>query len=269
MVLCPFIYVITSPLSPALLPQPTEVAATHWVPLRALLSSSLRTHELVDVSTRFGKHDGILVRGILRLLLGKMAFSAIRLIPSESLFASITPGFIPDPSKSSILFTGLARGAFGVPSSTGRTGPLLLWGLTLGILADLLQMLPPHNAVGLWQYPTFTTPDLRLLIFLFTYRLRRDNARYLNSGTWTSQTAVDVSTAAVAVSEAEPRQVRPSGVGIDGLGVGGRSTDVPSLMLSGYYERINVAIAFFLLTRMTAAAGLGYLTIHAWRRLGY
>ena len=152
-----------------------------------------------------------------------------------------------------------------MPSSAGQSGPLLLWGLTLGILADLLQMLPPHNAVELWQYPTFTTPDLRLLIFLFTYRLRKNNARYLNSGTWPSQTAVDVSTAAMAVSEAEPRQAMPSDVGIDGLGVGCQSTHVLSLMLSGYYERINVAIAFFLVMRIAAVGGLGYLTLRAWR----
>jgi hypothetical protein len=266
MVLCPFIFVITSPSSPSLLLQPTEVAATHWVPLRGLLSSSLRTRELVDVSSRFGKQEGPLVRSVLRLMLGKMTFSAVRLVPSESLFASSVSGFIPDPLKRSNLFSGLARGSFGVPSSTGQSGPLLLWGLTLGILADILEMLPPHNAIQLWQYPTFTTPDLRLLIFLFTYRLRKNNARHLNAGTWPSQTAADASTAAVAVSEAEPRQAKPSEVGIGGLGVGGRPAHALSLMLSGYYERMNVAIAVFILLRMAAAGGLGYLGLRGWKQ---
>jgi hypothetical protein len=266
MVLCPFIFVLTSHVSPSLLLQPTEVAATHWVPLRGLLSSSLRTHEQVDVSSRFGKQDGYLVRTVLHLMLGKMMFSAIRLIPSESLFTSSTPGFIPDSSENVSLFSGLAKGAFGIPSSTARSGPLLLWGLTLGILADLLEMLPPHNAIELWQYPTFRTPDLRLLIYLFTYRLRKDNARHLNAGTWPSQTAADASTAAVAVSEAEPRQVKPNDVGIGGLGVGGRQIHAMSLMLSGYYERMNIAIAAFILVRIAATGGLGYLSSHAWKK---
>lgn len=265
MVLCPFIFVLTSPLSPSLLPQPTEVAATHWVPLRALLSPSLRTRELVDVSSRLGKRDGPLIRGMLYLLLGKMTFSAVHLIPSESVFASSIHGFIPDPSKKATFFSGLSRGSFGVPSSTAQAGPLLLWGLTLGVLADLLEMLPPHNAIELWQYPTFTTLDLRLLIYLFTYKLRKDNARYLNAGSWPSQPATDASTAAVAVSEAEPLQMKPNQVGIGGLGVGAKETHALSLMLSGYYERMNIAIAVFLSMRIAAAGAFGYLTFRAWK----
>lgn len=265
MVLCPFVFVTTSPLSPPLLLQPTEVAATHWVPLRGLLSSSLRTRELVDISSRIGKKDGPLLRGILRLMLGKMTFSAVRLIPSESVYASSIPGFIPDPSKNATLFSGLARGSFGVPSSNVQSGPLLLWGLTLGVLADILDMLPPHNAVELWQYPTFTTPDLRFLVYLFTYRLRKDNARHLSDGTWPSQTAVDASTAAMVVSEAEPHQAKLNNVGIGGLSVGGRPSHALSLMLSGYYERMNIAIAVFLTMRIAAAGALGYLSLRTWK----
>lgn len=269
MVLCPFIFILTSPTSPSLLLQPTEVAATHWVPLRALLSSSLRTRELVDISSRFGKKDGPVLRYILRLMLGKMMFSAVRLIPSESIFASSIPGFIPDPQKSATPFAGLARGSFGLPSSTTPSGPLLLWGLTLGILADLLDMFPPHNAIELWQYPTFTSPDLRLLVYLFTYKLRQDNARHLSDGTWPSQTAVDASTAAVAVSEAEPHQAKLHGVGRGGIGAGNRPSHALSLMLSGYYERVNVAIAVFLAMRIAAICGLGYYAFRTrklWRR---
>jgi hypothetical protein len=265
MVLCPFIFVLTSPTSPSVLLQPTEVAATHWVPLRALLSSSLRTRELVDVSSRFGTKDGPVARGILRFMLGKMMFSAIRLIPSESVFASSISGFVPDPESKFSLFSGLARGSFGVPSSTARSGPLLLWGLTLGILADLLEMLPPNNAIELWHYPTFTPPDLRLLIFLFTYKLRKDNARHLSDGTWPSQTALDANTVAVAVSEAEPRPGKPNHVGIGGLGVGGRPSHAISLMLSGYYERVNIAIAVFLAMRFAVVGGLGSFAFWTWR----
>ena len=265
MVLCPFIFVLKSFVSSPLLLQPAEVAATHWVPLRALLSPSLRTRELVDVSSRFGKKDGPLLRAMIRFMLGKMTFSAIRLIPSESVFASSIPGFIPDPEKGATLFSGLARGSFGVPSSTAQSGPLLLWGLTLGILADLLELLPPHNAIELWQYPTFVNPDLRLLVYLFTYKLRKDNARHLCDGTWPSQAAVDRFTAAAAVSEAEPHHSKRNQFGIGGLGVGQRPSHALSWMLSGYYERMNIAIAVFLALRLAAAGGLGYVAIRAWK----
>jgi hypothetical protein len=266
MVLCPFIFVLTSPDSPQLLLQPTEVASTHWVSLRALLSPSLRTRERVDVSSRLGKQDGPLLRWILRMTMGKMIFSAVQLIPSESLFASSIPGFVPKPSEKATLFTGLARGSFGVPESTSRSGPLLLWGLTLGILADLLEMLPPHNAIELWKYPTFTAPDLRVLIWIFTYRLRKNNARQLSDGTLPSQTAVDATTAAVAVSEGEPRQMRSADVGIGGLGVGQNpSSHALRNMLSGYYDRMNVAIITFLCLRFATAGGLGYAAFRTWR----
>ena len=263
LVLCPFVFVITSAVYPSLLLQPAEVAATHWVPLQGLLSPSLRTRELVDVSSRIGKKDGPLRRLMLRFMLGKMAFSAIRLIPSESLFASSIPGFIPQHSENTTGLSALARGSFGLSSSTNHPGAPLLWGLTLGILADLLEMLPPHNAIELWHFPTFTTPDLRILIYLITYKLRKNNARHLSDGTWPSQTAVDASAAAVAISEVDLRRGKPNVVGQGRLGVGDRPSHALSLMLSGYYERMNIAIAVFLVTRITAAGALGYCIFRA------
>src|SRR5256885_16834234 len=98
-VLCPYVFVITEPTIPPLALQPTEVAAAHWVPLRALLSPSLRTFEYVDLSTRYSRQGGPILRTILRILLGKMRFSAVQLVPSESLFSSFSDGFIPGNAK--------------------------------------------------------------------------------------------------------------------------------------------------------------------------
>lgn len=50
---------------------------------------------------------------------------------------------------------------------------LLQWGLTLGVLTDFLNLLPPHDAEDLWQYPTFTAPDVDVILSLLGSRTRR------------------------------------------------------------------------------------------------
>jgi 8-oxo-dGTP pyrophosphatase MutT (NUDIX family) len=273
MVLCPYLFLITSRSVPTLQPQPTEVASTHWVPLRALLSPSTRTLEYVDISSRMAKQAGPVAGLLLRLMMGKMEFSAINLVPTESVYASSVAGFIPGGIGKAEKVSGWAQQPYGTPQSSkslAHQQPILLWGLTLGVLADFLDLLPPYNAVKLWRYPTFTTPDLRFLVWLFTFRLRRSNAGDLSSGTWPkgtpwpSDTASDATTQAVAVNE-EPTQMAESTVGISGLGVGQPGHAVARL-LSGYYDRVNVAIGVFILYRTVAGAALAYSLVKAWRR---
>ena len=242
---------------PPLVLQPTEVAAAHWVPLRALLSPSLRTFEYVDLSSRFAKQGGPILRAVLRVLLGKMRFSAVQLIPSESLFSSVTDGFIPrNAMKPSSITSKVAQAEFGIPSYVNQR--LLLWGLTLGVMADLLDMLPPYNASKLWIYPNFTTPDLRAIVYLLTLRLRQNNARDLSAGTWPSQTAVDATTHAVAVSEAEPTSLLQNDIGIGGVGTG--------KSLSGYYQRISVSVALFLAMRTVLGSATLFWLFKFWRK---
>ena len=47
------------------------------------------------------------------------------------------------------------------------------WGLTLGVMTDLLDLLPPHNARALWQYPSFTAPDVAAILSILGARTRR------------------------------------------------------------------------------------------------
>ena len=241
--------------------QPNEVAATHWVPIRALLSPSLRVSEYVDISSRFARQSGPIFRHLLSLLMGKMVFSAVELAPSESLYGSSIGGFIPENS-------GVCSGV--VPTIPNEFVPLphytakqrlLLWGLTLGVLGDLLQMLPPHNAVQLWRYPTFTTPDLAAILYLLTYRIRRNNASNLSTGSLPSQTAADATAQAVAVSEAEPRSIGKNDVGISGLGVGSR----PAYLLRGYYERVSLAVGIFLCLRAVLGSVMILWALRRWR----
>jgi 8-oxo-dGTP pyrophosphatase MutT (NUDIX family) len=266
MVLCPFIFILTERITPPLQPQPTEVAAIHWIPLRALLSPNMRTRELVDISSRFARQGGPIIRKVFRVLVGKMMFSAVKLIPSESLYASSVPGFIPEGNESAF-FSGLATGAFGIPSSTTCSQPpLILWGLTLGVLADFLDMLPPHNAVKLWKYPTFTVLDLRIFVYLFTRSLRKNNAGDLSAGTWPSQTAVDATSQAMAVSEAEPSKLAHNEAGISGLGIGPNPNHAVGKMLSGYYDRMNVAIGAFLMYRVLLGSAMTFWIFKLWRQ---
>ncbi|KAI9374578.1 NUDIX hydrolase domain-like protein [Aspergillus egyptiacus] len=258
MVLCPYVFLLTGCDSPRLTLQPTEVASTHWVSLDALLSPSLRTVEHVDMTQRLASTGGLMAGLASRAMMGYMQFSAIRLMPTETLQCNInlkrSVEAIPVLRKCKSWFT-TGHG------SNVQNQPLLLWGLTLGILADFLDMLPPHTAVQLWNYPNFTSPDLRLLVNLLTYRLRKRNIQQVKFGARRrpSNTAVDGETAALPVVEMDDKDDRNQ-VGIGGLGVGryyGPSDKSPDgsayavgIMLRGYYQKIRIALYIFLVWRM-------------------
>ncbi|KAA8647491.1 NUDIX hydrolase [Aspergillus tanneri] len=274
MVLCPYIFLTTRSDSPALRLQPTEVASTHWVPIRALLSPSLRTVENVDISQRYSNMGLLIPRLFYRCLLGTMEFSAIRLRPTESLQSNPTPGPIPDDTHAPPLSlsqrwkTWLFRGQTG---PCKQEPPLLLWGLTLGILADFLDMLPPHTAVQLWKYPTFTVPDLRLIVNIVTYHLKKRNQMQMQAGGRPSITAVDSQAAALPVSETTDGH---NEVGIGGLGVSrycepshkdpDGSKHAVGIMLNGYYARLRLAMQVFLAWRVAMGS---VAAIYAWRLL--
>lgn len=262
MVLCPFVFLYTKPDIPPLKLQPTEVAAAHWVPLRVLLSPSVRTYEYVDTSDRFARQGGFLVRSIIRSLLGRMRFSAIRLIPSESLHCSSSAEFFPEvahaemePSLPSKLFR-LCVGEHA--ASSEKTRPLLLWGLTLGIMADFLDQLPPHNAVKLWSYPTFTTLDTRFFINVFTAGLKKRNQARLQSG---NQTAMDSETEAVATSQGNE----------DSPGDGTKRNNASrsyamGTMLEGYYDLARRGVWAAIAARLLGSLALILYIVRRFRR---
>jgi hypothetical protein len=278
MVLCPFIFLYTSSEPLSLKLQPTEVASVHWVSLRALLSPSLRTVEHVDLAKRYARQSGVAFQVAQRWMTGYMEFSALQLIPTESLFCSSIPGFVPESPSSSSFLGRLKKWA---PSHhailSERRRPLLLWGLTLGILADFLDMLPPHNAIQLWKYPTFTAPDLRLIVALLTYHLRKENALQMTrTPRRPSQTALDAQTAAVAVIEGDKSEHDPivSGIGTSAFGRflssssatrRRNTTHAVGIMLNGYYNRLRMAMYVFALWRL-AAGSVGAWYIWRWLR---
>lgn len=266
MVLCPFVFVLVSPGPFEVKPQPAEVASTHWVPLRSLLSPKPRTRETVDVTERMSRNRGAGTKWLLRCMLGPMTFSAIRLIPTESAHCPLPLDVIEQTSDNTLMgsIQELLLGYRPLPS---QKQTLQLWGLTLGILADFLDMFPPHNAVKLWAYPTFTTPDLRLMLWLISYPLRKSNSRRAleNDRRPLNHTAIDATSLAIPVDPQSGEDSKNNEVGITGLGVGRHDhTRLVETMLRGYFTRVQYAIVTWIALRgLTAAMAFIYL----WRKL--
>ena len=282
MVLCPYIYLLTSPNYPTQRLQPTEVASSHWVPIRALLSPVLRTHEYADVSARLAKSELGIKRWFLQAMLSKMMFAAIRLVPSHSTHCATIPDFVPAfslPPKTAV--RKAAELVFGEERGDGKP-PLLLWGLTLGVVSDFLEHIPPHNALELWTYPTFTSWDVRFVMWAMSYQFRRQKAIEMSSvNTHSSTTAGQqdlpgFGSEAVGpiFSEAEEGS-KPGEVGIAGLGVGrgwgqtGRAKMVArgaavNSMLEGYYPIVRKAVATALAGRIGVVTLLAFI---AWKKI--
>ncbi|OCL04084.1 nudix family hydrolase-like protein [Glonium stellatum] len=278
MVLCPYVFLLTHHNIPPLRLQPTEVASTHWVSLRALLSPAQRTYEYADVSNRLAKQELGIKRWFLQAMLSKMMFAAVHLIPSESVYCSSIPGFIPECETSNGSTDGkIKRWWKGEKvGSTGSQKPLLLWGLTLGVISDFLEHIPPHKALELWTYPTFTNWDVRFTLWAMSYSFRRQKQIEM------MQAPNDAAPAPAVVDErvhdAEtPKQnlpesrtgeeVQPGEVGIGGLGVGrhwGRSRrdalgsrgSAVNSMLEGYYPIVRKAVTVALVGRISIATVL-------------
>lgn len=274
MVLCPFIFLTTRTDSPRLRLQPTEVASTHWVPLKALLSPCLRTVEYVDMSQRYLKQAGFLGRMAVRSLVGWMQFSAVRLLPSETLHSTAMVDSVLDENNKQKSVVQRLRGwcLSNQAESNDMNRPLLLWGLTLGVLADFLEMIPPHNAVELWSHPTFTMPDLRLIVGIITYRLRKLNAQKVKLGSRVSSTASDGETTALPVSASTEGAHDPNETGTGGLRryygptgqAGSGSSYAIGILLQGYYQKLGTAIYIFLALRIAMGSTAAFA---AWRFL--
>lgn len=276
MTLCPYIFLVTSHEIPPLRLQPTEVASVHWVPMRALLSPAQRTYWTEVVTTRTARTDFDLEKWFHRFALGKMMFAAVRLIPSESKYCSSIAEFMPEetmrnePRRSNITVPLL--GASWHKPRSPVDSPLLLWGLTLGVMGDFLDMLPPHNALQIWTYPTFTQLDVRFILWAMSYRFRKCKQKELEEG-MTAMPAVELGSDSVALRDdpdAKPGEGRMEGMGLGRYygrlaqdQKGSRSSAV-GVLLGGYYEIIHKAVLVSFATRLSVISAIGYFT---WTRI--
>lgn len=283
MVLCPYVFLLTNPHIAPLRLQPTEVASTHWVPLSALLSADQRTISYEDVSNRLANQETGVKRWMLRAMLGQMEFAAIRLLPAESLYSTNSPAETKDRGSELATFYSARNPVTKLldrhrkPLPAPQYQPLLLWGLTLGVMADFLDMLPPHNALELWSYPTFTPWDVRLAIWAMSYKFKQRKLADLKAGK-EEEMAVPAAEEGLDSMElpsthempapkkmhssrylrrnkstSEPQTVhRNSDVGMPGLGSGQRNRNVSSAvgnMLNGYYDLLRKGVAAALIGR--------------------
>ncbi|QDS76667.1 hypothetical protein FKW77_000150 [Venturia effusa] len=258
MTLCPYIFLVTTHAMPPLRLQPTEVASTHWVPLRALLSPAQRTYWYQDVSTRTARTEFDLEKWFHRLALGKMMFAAVRLIPSESKYCSSIAEFMPEePMRNEPRRSNITIPLYGASWHKPRSPvdlPLLLWGLTLGVMGDFLDMLPPHNALQIWTYPTFSQLDVRFILWVMSYRFRRRKQKELEEG-MTAMPAVELGSDSVALRD--DLNARPGEGRMEGMGLGryygrlaqdhkGSRSSAVGVLLGGYYEIIHKAVLMLL-----------------------
>ncbi|KAF2491895.1 NUDIX-domain-containing protein [Lophium mytilinum] len=274
MVLCPYIFLLTSPSIPPLRLQPTEVASTHWVSLRALLSPAQRTFEYADVSKRLAKSELGIKRWFLQSMLSQMMFAAVRLLPSESTYCSSIPGFIPELEDSAGVIGSIKGWWTGDTAATTTQKPLLLWGLTLGVISDLLEHIPPHKAMDMWTYPTFTSWDVRITLWAMSYRFRKQKAIEMGQAAEIPAGTEENMKVPKQDPQGMPVEEEPGEVGIGGLGVGrhwGRSRrdalgsrgSAVNSMLEGYYPIVRKAVATALVGRISVTA---LLLAYAWSR---
>lgn len=258
MVLCPYIFLLLRHDTPTLMLQPTEVHSAHWVSLRALFTHSLRTYRNCDVSERLNKYNNTGARYLLRLLFGQMRFSATQLMPTESLWcSSSTPDFhsaqySPPTPLSRIIKSLLSMSAYTTTTTTTNPPPqhppLLLWGLTLGIIADFLGPLS-SGVPKFWTWPTFSSWDYRLAVWLFTYSFRAQKLRELradgggkNDGDIPTQLS-GLDRATFCASTTSGKQKKEEGEQEMRISVVGK-------MLDGYFDRAMLGALLVLFFRL-------------------
>lgn len=260
MVLCPFVYLLLRHDLPPLTLEPSEVHSAHWVSLRALLAPSLRTVERWDLSKGSARKHGYIAQMLVKATAGSMLFGAIELKPTESLYYSGN-GFIHE-SKSPATWTESAAHMISNAFTGGRTQPseddrsLILWGLTMGIMADFLEMLDMHGTSKLWYWPQFSPWDLRALISLLTYRFRAQKLRELTATTGRpglNDVLSGFDGATFTISSLRKRRGSESGV------AGG-------LLLEGYFNRLFKALYAALFVRFGFGLALTAFIVRRYRR---
>lgn len=171
MTLCPFVFVLTG--NPKLSLQPAEIDRAFWIPIAQLFSSQSGTsgYESVPLGDRLRLHDKPLIPRFLHpfiksWVIGSMKFGAIDLLnPIDMTVSDPEPGnydAVPSPPLESQL-------------------PYKLWGLTLGIITDLLEVIRPKTEILCLKYPTMEAPDLRLMLAIVSYNFRRNKRKDFKS----------------------------------------------------------------------------------------
>ena len=213
-----------------------------------MFSSTLRTYESCEISDRLTRPAGWAVGSLLSLMLGTMLYPAIRLIPSESLHCSSAPDFLPNEELPVPLYTYYSNISsksilLPVPTRISTSQPLLLWGLTHGIVTDFLEFLPSYNRRR-WAWPTFSHLDLRFLLWLMTYRFRLQRLHRFSVDQRSPLSIIEEGFA-TRIEKTELRHESTPSLLRDRL-----YTVTTSQILDGYYDRVRKAVIIILVLRI-------------------
>jgi 8-oxo-dGTP pyrophosphatase MutT (NUDIX family) len=150
MTLCSHVFVLTDP-EVKLTIQPTEVADAFWHPVSELFKPSYWGREYVHLGKRLGLENSWIfprcTHWVINKLVGDMYFGAIDLWRSD-----VEAG----------------------------TPPEKLWGLTLGIIVDLLEVCQPGSVVSLVEPPQMVHWDTRLVTRLLSVRQTAKSKKLIN-----------------------------------------------------------------------------------------
>ena len=176
-------------------------------------------------------------------------FSAVMLLPSESLFCDNTQDkILPEPAHLPLTSESLNASSQERKELHSRQN-LVLWGLTLGMISDFLQLLDLKGTQRLWSWPTFSHWDIRFYVWLLTRKYRNQKAEEENavhepvSPSSGNGRLSGVDSTSTAVS------VRPGGKGL-GSGLAGAHH------LDSYFENMKQAIILAIATRLVGGLAL-------------
>ena len=258
MVLCPFVFLQLRHDLPPLALQPSEVHSAHWVPLGGLLSPSSRRDVRCDVSDRFTRQRTPFLRVVLRTIVGQLVFPAVKLKPTESLYSISTSDFDSESHVSTPVGSFVTQ-VLGKSHSDADDQPLLLWGLTLGVLADLLEIIDRSATSKLWSWPTFSPWDIRCVIWLLNRRFQIRKIRELTmTGSLDTRESNDIQLGGLdntTYSTSVKRQGKGSEAGVTGM-----------MLLAGYSDRLRRAVLVALFLRIIFGTTLISYLIRKYRR---
>lgn len=162
MTLCTYVFIVNGgPRSAKLTLQPSEIDRTFWIPVPHLYGKEAGTagYEVVPMGQRLRLHQRPIIPRFLhpfitKFFVGNMLFGCTNLVYPRDMVTTLPNG--PNP-------------------------PYKLWGLTLGIMIDFLEILRPRTETLHFLYPTFQSPDFRLILWALTSKLRREKAEHFKS----------------------------------------------------------------------------------------
>lgn len=154
LILCPFVFVLNNPDAP-MSPQWSEVATCFWYPISRLFDEKYSVHEHVAVNDRV-KLSFLppFLAKFVRWQIGDMLFSAIEMHPDK---IEPAPQDVPAPPPP----------------------PYRVWGVTLGVLVDLFEVMKPGVFPKSAFLPTMKAWDMRFVVYLLSLTSRRKKMRQL------------------------------------------------------------------------------------------